>query len=165
MNPVQSPAPALQLKDIHTPALPEFWPPAPGWWLVAILIVSLLIWGGFALKRYLKLRQQRQQVLALLSQMEEAFDPNQAAHHLAKLSILLRRVALTRFPRQQVAALTGNEWLEFLDKTGGNGQFSNGPGKILATGPYQSNISIDIDIEPLLPLLRSWVKRNAGGEL
>ncbi len=161
MNPAQAPTQALQLKDIHTPGLPEFWPPAPGWWMVALLSIALLIWASFALRRFLQLRQQRQQVLALLSQLEEAFDPNQAAHHLGELSILLRRVALTRYPRQQVAALTGNEWLKFLDKTGGNGQFSNGPGKIFATGPYQTNI--EIDIKPLLPLLRSWIKQNIGG--
>jgi len=162
VNPIQPPAQALELKDIHTPALPEFWPPAPGWWLVAILTISLLIWGGFALRHYRQLRRQRQQVLALLTQLEEEFDPSQAAHHLGELSILLRRVALTRYPRQQVAALTGSEWLKFLDKTGGNGQFSSGPGQILATGPYQTNVTIDI--EPLVPLLRSWIKQNAGGQ-
>ncbi len=163
MNPAQPPTQALQLKDIHTPGLPEFWPPAPGWWVVALLSIALLIWAVFALRRFLQLRHQRQQVLALLTQLEENFDPNQAAHHLGELSILLRRVALTRFPRQQVAALTGSEWLKFLDKTGGDGQFSNGPGKILATGPYQAHL--DIDIKPLLPLLRRWIKRNAGGRV
>jgi hypothetical protein len=125
------------------------------------LTITLLFWGGFVLRRYLQQRRQRLQVLALLSRLEEAFDPAQAAHHLGELSILLRRVALTRYPRQKVAALTGDEWLKFLDQTGGNGQFSNGPGKILATGPYQTNIAIDI--EKLLPLLRSWIKQNAGG--
>ncbi|MCF6281018.1 MAG: DUF4381 domain-containing protein [Candidatus Polarisedimenticolaceae bacterium] len=163
MNPIQPPAPALQLKDIHTPGLPELWPPAPGWWLVAMVALALLIWASFALRRHLQLRRQRAEVLALLTQLEEAFDPSQAAHHLAELSILLRRVALTRFPRQRVAALTGSAWLKFLDETGGNGQFSNGPGAILATGPYQSDI--EADITPLLPLLRSWLKRNAGGPL
>ncbi len=161
MKPIQPPIQALDLKDIHTPGLPEFWPPAPGWWLVAILTITLLILGSFALRRYLQQRRQQRQVLALLTQLEETFDPAQAAHHLGELSILLRRVAITRYPRQQVAALTGDEWLKFLDQTGGNGQFSNGPGQILATGPYQTNITIDI--EKLLPLLRSWIKQNAGG--
>ena len=160
MNPTQPPAPTLQLKDIHIPGLPEFWPPAPGWWLVAIVTLALLIWAGFALRRYLQLRRQREQVLALLTQLEQAFEPEQAAHHLGQISILLRRVALTRFPRQQVAALTGANWLKFLDETGGNGQFSNGPGEILASGPYQSHI--EVEINQLLPLVRNWVRKNCG---
>ena len=160
MNPAQAPSQTLQLKDIHVPALPEFWPPAPGWWLVALLSLALLVWSAVKLRRYLQLRRQREQVLGLLNQLEQAFDQQQAAHHLGKLSILLRRVALTRFPRRQVASLAGTEWLNFLDETGGNGRFSNGPGQILATGPYQPNI--EIEIEQLLPLVRDWIKRNCG---
>lgn len=160
MNPTTPPTPSLQLMDIHAPGLPEFWPPAPGWWLVAILTLLLLIWAGFKLWRYIELRRQREQILGLLTQLEQQFEPNRAAHHLGQLSILLRRVALTRFPRHQVAALTGTDWLKFLDETGGNGQFSNGPGQILATGPYQP--TIEVEIEQLLPLVRNWVRRNCG---
>ena len=160
MNPTQPPAQTLQLKDIHLPDLPGFWPPAPGWWLVALLALALLIWAGVALRHYLLLRRQRKQVLGLLTQLEQQFDPKQATHHLAQLSILLRRVAVTRYSRHRVAALTGTDWLQFLDETGGNGQFCNGPGAVLATGPYQPHIEVEID--QLLPLVRDWIRRNCG---
>jgi hypothetical protein len=49
--------PALeQLRDIHLPQAVHWWPPAPGWWIVAALILTLTIW----LSRYLQARYRRQ---------------------------------------------------------------------------------------------------------
>ena len=49
--------PALeQLRDIHLPQAVHWWPPAPGWWIVAALLLALTIWLG----RYLRARYRRQ---------------------------------------------------------------------------------------------------------
>lgn len=49
--------PALeQLRDIHLPQAVHWWPPAPGWWLVAAMVLALTIW----LSRYLQARYRRQ---------------------------------------------------------------------------------------------------------
>ena len=159
MNPVQPPA--LQLKDIHTPGIPEFWPPAPGWWLLAVVAIVLLTWFGIKLRHYLQSRRQRNQVLQLLNELGDRFDPAQAPEWLSELSILLRRVALTRFPRQQIASLHGRDWLRFLDESGGNGRFSDGPGQVIATGPYQKESQFEPDA--VITLAREWIRKNAGG--
>ncbi len=150
---------ALQLRDIHLPAEPGWWPPAPGWWLLAVLLLVLLVWTArFVLRRY-RLYRQRQQLLAMLDALtQQPGDVTPKA--ISELSILLRRLALMRFPRQQVAALTGHEWLRFLDNSGGDGQFSDGPGQVLATGPYQPALSADVDMAALSALMREWIKKN-----
>ena len=49
--------PALeQLRDIHLPQAVHWWPPAPGWWIVAAVVLALTIW----LSRYLQARYRRQ---------------------------------------------------------------------------------------------------------
>ncbi len=45
-----------QLRDIHLPEAVHWWPPAPGWWLVAALLLALTIW----LSRSLQARYRRQ---------------------------------------------------------------------------------------------------------
>ena len=38
--------PLVNLKDIHLPPPVPFWPPAPGWWILALLLISTLFIGG-----------------------------------------------------------------------------------------------------------------------
>jgi len=45
-----------QLRDIHLPEAVHWWPPAPGWWIVAALLLALTVW----LSRYLQARYRRQ---------------------------------------------------------------------------------------------------------
>ncbi len=157
MNPASQAA--LQLRDIHLPPEPGFWPPAPGWWILVILLIVLLVWAARTALRHYRLRRQRQRILAMLDELEQ--DTNTVTpQRIARISSLLRRLALMHYPRQQVAALTGTDWLCFLDESGGNGRFSHGPGQVLASGPYQSTLPSDLDIGALSVLLRDWIKKN-----
>ncbi len=158
MNPASQTA--LQLRDIHLPPGPGFWPPAPGWWILAALLLVLLIWAlRLGLRRY-HLYRQRQRILALLDELENRPDGLLTPEGIARISTLLRRLALMRYPRRRVASLTGNDWLHFLDETGGEGRFCHGPGQVLASGPYQPSLPAAPDSHSLGSLLRDWVKKN-----
>jgi Domain of unknown function (DUF4381) len=160
MNP--NPQQLLRLRDIHLPAPPAFWPPAPGWWLLAALLIALLAWATVvALRRY-RIRRQRRRVLSALARLEHKLVSESTPDALAQLSALLRRLALMRFPRRDVAALTGKAWLHFLDESGGNGRFAEGPGQVLADGPYRRSLPPEFDAARLVALLREWVARNTG---
>ncbi|NOY17738.1 MAG: DUF4381 domain-containing protein [Gammaproteobacteria bacterium] len=147
------------MRDIHLPGEPGLWPPAPGWWILAALLLVLLVWVAWAALRRYRLHRSRQRILAMLSELEQEAD-NNTPERIAQISILLRRLALMRYPRQRVAALTGTDWLSFLDESGGQGNFSQGPGQVLATGPYQPTLPRDLDTRALGTLVRSWVIKN-----
>lgn len=150
--------PLLQLRDVHAPPPPQFWPPAPGWWLLAALaIASALLLGRYAYRRY-RLRRQRQRIIGALLDLEQGFEHAKAPDFVAQVSVLLRRVALSRFPRARVASLSGQEWLRFLDETGGGGRFSCAPGKVLASGPYQPHA--EVDARALVELARDWIEHS-----
>ena len=152
--------PALQLRDIHLPAEPGLWPPAPGWWILVALLLVLLAWAAWVATHRYRLHRQRQRILAMLGELEQ--DSDTTPEKIARISILLRRLALMRYPRQRVAALTGRDWLGFLDASGGQGRFSQGPGQVLASGPYQPALPADLDTRVLVSLVRDWVKKNTG---
>jgi hypothetical protein len=75
--------------------------------------------------------------------------------------VLLRRIALSRFPRHQIARLSGASWLDFLDRPlHGSRQaegFRRGPGRVLAEGPYAP--AVDLDTAALERLCRTWLRR------
>ncbi|HED19666.1 MAG TPA: DUF4381 domain-containing protein [Gammaproteobacteria bacterium] len=152
--------PVLQLRDIHLPAEPGLWPPAPGWWILVALLLVLLVWATWVATRRYRLHRQRQRILAMLGELEQETGADTTPEKIAQISILLRRLALMRYSRRRVAALTGKDWLSFLDESGGQGCFSRGPGQVLATGPYQPTLPNDLDTRALGTLVRDWVKKN-----
>lgn len=150
-----TPGKVLELRDIHLPPDPGLWPPAPGWWLLALLILTLLVGLGRLLHRRLARRRLQRRVLAELEALAGYADLPQA---VGEVSALLKRVALARFPRREVAPLVGEPWLGFLDRTGGAGRFRAGPGRPLAEAPYARHH--DLDLTALLQLARDWVRKN-----
>lgn len=152
--------PELNLRDIHAPPLPEFWPPAPGWWIAVAAVTGLLVFVSlYGYRRYRRHRQCRR-VLAALEDLAADYSAANASGFVTGVSGLLRRVALLRFPRRQVAALFGVDWCRFLDDTGGNGAFCQGAGRVLATGPYTARV--EVEPEQLIALASDWIRKNLG---
>jgi len=148
----------LPLRDIHLPQAPGWWPPAPGWWAVLVLLLSV---SAFAYWRY----QRRQRILrsaVSLARVElDLLESDYARHNdarelVAALSVLLRRLSISAFPRTQTASLTGEDWLKFLDGPLQNAPFSSGAGRILIEAPYRPEVKVD-EISPLLTLCRQWI--------
>jgi hypothetical protein len=93
-----------------------------------------------------------------MAELHDRYRRGEAADVLtAELATLLRRAAMNRHPRAQVAGLTGRDWLEFLDDD--RHQFTKGIGAWLATAPYARAQTVDFDA--LFALCETWVRRNA----
>ena len=151
--------PLANLRDIHLPANIDAWPPAFGWWLLGamtIIATGLLIYSVW---RYWRSRRYRREAMlelrALYSLYQREQDPQD---YLRTYTELLKRVALTHYPRDQVAALTGEAWVNFLDSTAQSHEFSLGAGQVLIQGQYQNQT--EVDVEALQRLGSHWIKRH-----
>jgi hypothetical protein len=153
--------PLAALRDIHLPAPIETWPPAIGWWLLAVIGVIACIAIIYALWRYWRANQYRREAMAQLRQLREQH-ADTARDYLYHYTTLLKRVALTHYPRTKVAALTGEAWVAFLDETCGSREFSMGAGQVLIQGQYQAAELFDkeINIDALHELGEHWIKRH-----
>jgi hypothetical protein len=103
-----------QLAPSHAPPPASWWPLAPGWWGLAILIVAaivgMLVWWR---RRPMRLRRA---ALRELKQLEAAADDAALACGLQQL---VRRFAVARFGRAAVAGLSGERWIGFVVAHGG----------------------------------------------
>ena len=141
--------PLAALRDIHLPEPISWWPPAPGWWLLAVtlILLVLLLWFGY---RYYQRGAIKRAALNELKQIASHYR-EQPQQLLQQLSQLLRRVALATQPRNRVAGLSEEAWLAFLDHFTGQQQFTQGVGQVLLHGSYQKEI-VDFEAEPLITL-------------
>jgi len=147
----------LPLRDLHLPEPVGWWPLAPGWWLVLFLVASAI---GYLAWRAYKNRQHnapRRFALRELARFEAEYLEHRNPVTLGKqLSELLRRGMLAYAPRDDVAGLTGEAWLEWLDQGMPLPYFHTDGGKSLLRLPYRDPAGdfSDVDVAALLSAVR-----------
>jgi len=153
----------LPLRDIHLPGAVSWWPPAPGWWVLLALVVLLIAIAAYLVRRYQRqaiYREAHASLETIRTQWERTGNQSQL---LDALSILLRRLGISLYPRAEIAGLTGIAWLDWLDHALETPGFRNGAGRVLATARWSG--APDVDADALLDLCRQWIdaqKKNTG---
>ena len=79
---------------------------------------------------------------------------------IAETNVLLRRFALAYYPDQNIASLTGSDWLNFLDQSGKTQDFSRGAGRILIDAPYRAGQLENYNSDEFIPLIRKWINQT-----
>lgn len=153
--------PLAQLRDIHLPEAIGAWPPAPGWWILAIALIALLVVAVRRFRQYIQQKRYRKLALQQLHQMRDL--QQQPIHYVQAINQLLKRTALAAKPGDNIAGLSGDTWLAFLDHSGKTTAFTQGQGKVLGQGPYSPSLP-DINIDSLTTLVRDWIKHHSISE-
>ena len=148
--------PLAELRDIHLPAPPDLWPPAPGWWIAAVLIIGVILYGLYLGYKIWRRNAYRRQAVVELEALFKTTD-TQDAELLANLNALLKRVALSRFPREEVANLSGESWVAYLDSKISGHEFTMGPGQVLIDGPYSNHDNAQINRADLERVSKLWI--------
>jgi len=149
----------LPLRDIHIPEAIGWWPPAIGWWVLSILIPLLLgfsVWLYKRLTRLTALKTARKLLKALRN--DTSLDD---LAKIAELSALLRRVAISTDNRAEVAGLTGQNWLSYLDGALKGAPFSEGPGRIFLDAHYRKSAPSEPALQDVFQLCEDWLKAQS----
>jgi hypothetical protein len=148
---------SLPLKDIHLPPDVSVWPLSSGWWLLIGLILFCIASGFWMYRRFKRRAGLRAANKLLLAIANDPQPTNQ--QKLTALSALLRRVAISTAPRDQVASLNGEAWLAYLDKGFKDAPFSQGIGCCLADAHYRTTPA-EVDLPALIKLCERWLKQQ-----
>jgi len=142
------------LHDLVMPVPVPWWPPAPGWFIVSAVLVMVLGWWLIRAIQQWQSNSYRREALVLLGKIDGSG---------AELPILIKRVALSAYPRERVASLTGEEWLAFLDQTGHTDEFTTGAGRWLARVAYEPQLTASLsttELNGLRTAVRDWILRH-----
>ncbi|ODT98766.1 MAG: hypothetical protein ABS83_03775 [Rhodospirillales bacterium SCN 65-16] len=148
------PADLTNLRDIVLPQPVSYWPPAPGWWILAALLLAglaLLVARAVVRHRHDAYRRQALRELAALPSPLDAAGAQ-------SLAAILKRTALVAFPRAETARLTGKEWLRFLDQSGKMQAFETGPAARLPEMALGAQVAGDD--KAIRAAARDWIRRH-----
>jgi hypothetical protein len=167
----------LPLRDIHLPTMVAWWPPAPGWWVLAALVLAGLV----VLALYYRSGRHRRAALRAVRKVHASLEQGaEPVACLQRVSTTLRRYAMTTADAQPVAALRavdgvaerassdevagmiGDRWLRYLDSRWQRDEFSRGLGRLLLAAPYSRPDGVDrrhaLD---LTALCAEWLKAQS----
>ena len=159
--------PLDQLRDVQLPDTPTWWPPAPGWWIVAVVVLLLLAW---LINSFVQRRRRSAPRRAALRELDACFNAWQSGTRTATDCIndcnaLLKRLWVHVDGATHVAALSGDEWLAYLDRRSASRKFTGGAGRLLGNQRFSSvsddSERDDAELPALQPLLRKLLRSAA----
>ncbi|WP_160149551.1 DUF4381 domain-containing protein [Roseiconus lacunae] len=150
-----------RLHDLVEPAPVSWWPLAPGWYVLiaaGVTVVGIVGWQVW-------LRWQAN------AYRRQAFQSVQNASSAAEIAEIIRRTALSFSARSQIASLTGESWVDWIEKTlpkSMSASMPNSAKRLLAGSIYAAPVDSS-QLADLRRFAQTWVlyhqpvvTRNAG---
>ena len=163
MNPLD------QLQPLIAPEANGFWPPAPGWWLL-LLLIPALGWGIWRLRTLLPVKVSKSRseqlldpvrvaALAELASLPKPYDGAPAGAWLQQINGLLKRLCRNHYPHSQSHTLNGRKWLAFLDNRCPAAGLTRW--MILVEGAYKPECKLDDKaISGLTQAVDIWIRKH-----
>jgi len=161
-----------QLRDIHGIQGVPWWPPGPGWWLLAaaVLALAFLIWCFRAKLRlavppvpFFTVRSWRWDAARRLRDLRKRAGTQDTKQTAGELSELLRRIAMARLGRAACAGLTGQDWLAWLQGNDPRDFDWSRRGQALLEAPYAppADTKRSQELLMLIDAAHDWVEVEA----
>lgn len=144
------------IDEIVLPVPISLWPSTIGWKLLGLALVAYALYKVTVAVRNWWHNRYRREALRQLSTL--AVDAQ-----LAALPFLLKATALHAYPREQVAALSGEQWLDFLDEHCADVSFRRDIGQNLLDMAYLPADQLRLNetqANELIALSRTWIERH-----
>jgi len=160
----QDPASLQNLNDIVLPVDVGWWPLASGWYYLGSLLLIALAWFVYrTIRNWNENRYRRTALHQLKLLASDIKDTDRRDAGLRQLPVLLKRTALSVYPRSQLASLTGKNWLDFLNSKVSKASFNESTAALLDKLSYSVGDLDTVDSKTAEALLRScrhWLEHH-----
>ncbi len=143
--------------EVVSPAAINWWPQTTGWWWVgAALVVVLGRYGWRRLRHWYRNRYRREATVRLQQLAAASANDN----WLLEINRLLKLTALAAFSREQVASLSGEAWVNFLNRQCTTPPFSTQQSQLLALGTYTGQTVAAAHRQQMVDACLTWVREH-----
>jgi hypothetical protein len=152
------------IDEIVLPEPIAWWPTAPGWQALGLMVLVLLIVVAVRGLRLWWRNRYRREALRQLSLLRRRPN-NRLQDVVAALPYYLKATALHAYSRNEVASLSGPAWLMFLDAHYSGPSFATGVGQKLLSVAYRPRDKWQLDEQESLVLInmaRQWIAEHQG---
>ncbi len=156
--------PLENLADIRLPDPISWWPLAPGWWLLALVLITCCFLGYYTLKHYRTKWAYRNTALSLLKAQWQQHVTKKDQDTCLSMLTILKRCAITAYPLQTVNSLHGSRWVDFLNQQTPRPYFNKPLAALINNLQYQEHGVIEEEtLSSLYIACQQWIKQHEGG--
>lgn len=140
------------LEDLVAPGPVSWWPLAPAWWILIAIVALATGAGGWIAWRRWRADAYRRAALRELDALNDG---------ARGVPTLLKRVALSAWPRPEVAGLAGGQWITFLRKASPESFDRQTAEDLLSIGYDSPQMVADREAQ-LIRSARHWITTHRG---
>ncbi|SFN55379.1 protein of unknown function [Bizionia echini] len=162
INTFQDPqATTLELGSIMEPEPIAFTFDTLGWKVLFVILILLCLFGVWKLYLRYKHNQYRREAIAELQTLHGNTQLSEVAF-ITKSVFILKRTALQSYPRDQVASLKGESWLQFLNSQVSGMDFLKYK-EAIANAVYKEALGNEesFNKDDFFNMSLKWIKRHA----
>ena len=143
--------------EVVAPTAVSWLPQTSGWLWLGLALVALIIRFCWRRVRHWYQNRYRREAVKRLQSLAQA--PAQDTV-LIEINRLLKLTAMAAFPREQVARLSGSEWVHFLNGCCTTAPFCDELGPFLAAGAYRGQVPPIQARQRLFDACNSWIREH-----
>lgn len=142
------------MQNLHDIVLTEpvtYLPQTTAWYVLFAILLIMIVVAAIVWRRHARRNRYRKLALRRLTDIAER-------RAYGEIPALVKRTALCAYAREDVASLSGDAWLEFLDESYGGHEFTEGAGHILPSLAYGPSDAVSSD--DVVPLIKRWIRKH-----
>jgi hypothetical protein len=145
------------IQELIAPGPVSWFPATVGWKVLGLFVALLVFYALYRRYRHWRANRYRREALAVLEEIR-ALPPGAALAHTAAL---IKSTALAAVPRTEIASLSGERWVRWLQASSDDSLFSAGSYSLLASGQYRAGENIATDeLNCLLQECAHWIRKH-----
>lgn len=143
--------------EVVSPASISWWPQTLAWQILGLFGCAVILYRVYRAIQHWYRNRYRREAQARLTQLSARLAEGLV---VSDINHLLKLTALVAFPRQQVASLSGDDWVEFLNRQCPQAPFKMEHCLLLGTGSYRDQRLDKQQGETLLSACEIWVSEH-----